>query len=153
MARNRQYAYRVNVVKMVKVEGKWPFARVVERNGRIIRDRVWVGDREEHHPEGRYYLEWYEEGRRRRKPVESFDHVLPAARAKSIELNAIKAGLMALPQPATPPTEPARLTMDAAIDQAVLSRNPSGNKVLSPVSGDLSARSPARISPWMRMLR
>jgi integrase/recombinase XerD len=54
VARNRQYAERVNVIKMVKVNGKWPFARVVERNGRIIRDRVWVAGHEEHHPEGRY---------------------------------------------------------------------------------------------------
>lgn len=117
MARIRQYAQRVNVIKMVKVNGKWPFARVVERNGRIIRDRVWVAGREEHHPEGRYYLEWYEEGRRRRKPVESFDLVLPAARAKSIELSAVRAGLMTLPEPAVVPIEPARLTMDEAIDQ------------------------------------
>ena len=51
MARNRQYADRVNVIKMVKVNGKWPFARVVERNGRIIRDRVWIAGREEHHSE------------------------------------------------------------------------------------------------------
>ena len=94
MARARQYADRVNVIKMVKVNGRWPFARVVERNGRIIRDHVWVAGQDEHHSEGRYYLEWYEEGRRRRKPVESFDLVLPAARAKSIELSAAKAGLL-----------------------------------------------------------
>ena len=42
MARARQYADRVNIIKMVKVNGKWPFARIVERNGRIIRDHVWV---------------------------------------------------------------------------------------------------------------
>ena len=98
MARARQYADRVNVIKMVKVNGQWPFARVVERNGRIIRDHVWVTGRDEHHSEGRYYLEWYEEGRRRRKPVESFDLVLPAARAKSIELSAAKAGLLTQPE-------------------------------------------------------
>ena len=32
MARVRQYADRVDVIKMVKVNGRWPFARVVERN-------------------------------------------------------------------------------------------------------------------------
>ncbi len=118
MARSREYADRVNVIKMVKVNGKWPFARVVERNGRIIRDRVWVGGLDEHHPEGRYYLEWYEEGRRRRKPVERFELLLPAARAKSIELKAVKAGLLALPgSTATVIEEPTRLTMDAAIEQ------------------------------------
>ena len=73
MARAKQYAERVNIIKMVKVNGKWRFARIVERNGRIIRDHVWVDGRDEHHPEGRYYLEWYEDGKRRRKPVESYD--------------------------------------------------------------------------------
>ena len=118
MARSRQYADRVNVIKMVKVDGKWPFAKVVERNGRIVRDHVWVAGQDEHHPEGRYYLEWYELGRRRRKPVESFDLVLPAARAKSIEISAVRAGLLALPEPAAMVIEePERLTMDKAIDE------------------------------------
>lgn len=118
MARSRQYADRVNVIKMVKVDGKWPFAKVVERNGRIVRDHVWVAGQDEHHPEGRYYLEWYELGRRRRKPVENFDLVLPAARAKSIEISAVRAGLLALPEPAAMVIEePERLTMDKAIDE------------------------------------
>lgn len=117
MARARQYADRVNVIKMVKVNGRWPFARVVERNGRIIRDHVWVAGQDEHHAEGRYYLEWYEEGRRRRRPVESFDLVLPAARAKSIELSAAKAGLLTQPEASDIQAEADRLTMDAAIDQ------------------------------------
>lgn len=61
----------------------WPFARIVDRNGRIMRDHVWVDGRDEHHPEDRYYLEWYEDEKRRRKPVESYDLLLPATRAKS----------------------------------------------------------------------
>ena len=64
----------------------------------LIRDHVWVDGRDEHHPEGRYYLEWYEDGKRRRKPVASYDLLIPAARAKSIELNAVKAGLITLPE-------------------------------------------------------
>jgi len=116
MARAKQYADRVNVIKRIKLGSKWPFAPVVERNGRIVRDHVWVQKREEHHPEGRYYLEWYEDGRRRRKPVERYDLLLPSARAKSIELNAVRAGLLALPEAPTT-SAPARLTMDAAIDQ------------------------------------
>lgn len=78
MARAKLYADRVNIIKMVKVAGKWPFAPVVERNGRIIRDHVWVSGHEEHHPEGRYYLEWYEAGRRCRRPVVKFEDLLPA---------------------------------------------------------------------------
>lgn len=82
---------------------------------RICRDHVWVAGRDEHHPEGRYYLEWYEAGKRRRKPVPKFENLLQAARSKSIELNALKAGLL-LPSDAPGVREPARLTMNAAID-------------------------------------
>src|ERR1700761_9501363 len=103
MARAKLYADRVNVIKMVKVNGKWPFAPVVERNGRIIRDHVWIAGRDEHHPEGRYYLEWYQEGKRRRQPIPSFDRVLDAARAKSLELNALKAGILIAPDKASIP--------------------------------------------------
>jgi integrase len=116
MAKAKLYAERVNVIKMVKVNGKWPFAPVVERNGKIIRDHVWVAGHDEHHPEGRYYLEWYQEGKRRRQPVASFDQVLSAARAKSIELNARKAGILLLSD-ATAVVESDRITMAAAIDQ------------------------------------
>ena len=82
---------------------------------RICRDHVWVAGRDEHHPEGRYYLEWYEAGKRRRKPVPKFENLLQAARSKSIELNALKAGLL-VPSDAPGVREPARLTMNAAID-------------------------------------
>ena len=33
MARAKQYADRVNVIKSIKIAVKWPFAPVVERNG------------------------------------------------------------------------------------------------------------------------
>jgi integrase/recombinase XerD len=116
MARAKQYADRVNIIKRIKLGAKWPFAPVVEHNGRIVRDHVLVSGREEHHPEGRYYLEWYEGGKRRRKPVPKYEDLVPSARSKSIELNALKVGLLrSSDAPAT--NEPPRLTMDAAIDQ------------------------------------
>lgn len=94
MARAKQYADRVNVIKRINPGSKWPFAPVLEHNGRIVRDHVWVTGREEHHPEGRYYLEWYEAGKRQQKPVPKLENLLQAARAKSIQLNALKAGLL-----------------------------------------------------------
>jgi hypothetical protein len=115
MTRAKQYADRVNIIKKIKLGSKWLFASVVEHNGRIVRDHVWVAGREEHHPEGRYYLEWYEGGKRRRKPVPKFENLLQAARSKSIELNALKAGIL-VPSDAPTVREPARFTMDAAID-------------------------------------
>jgi hypothetical protein len=94
MARTRHYAERVNIIKMVKLDGKWRFAPVVERNGKVTRDHVWVKGQDEHHTEGSYYLEWYEDGKRRRQPVSMFDEVVPAARTKAIELQARKAGIL-----------------------------------------------------------
>jgi len=82
MARAKTYADRVNIIKMIKIDGRWPFAPVVERNGRIIRDHVLVNGKDEHHPEGRYYLEWYEGGKKRRQPIGMFEEALPAARTK-----------------------------------------------------------------------
>lgn len=130
MARTSQYSDRVNVIKRIKLGAKWPFAAVVERNGKIVRDHVLVNGRDEHHPEGRYYLEWYEAGKRRRQSVPCFEDLIHVARSKSIEGNARKAGI--LPElslaaasrcsdvieiePATT-SETDRLTMAAAIDQ------------------------------------
>jgi len=129
--RAKTYADRVNIIKMVKVGGKWPFAPVVERNGKIIRDHVLVNGKDEHHPEGRYYLEWYEGGKRRRHPIPIFEELVPAARAKSIELQARKAGILvelprseprteslAIPSTAEPSAPaPNRIAMAAAVDQ------------------------------------
>ena len=53
---------RVNIIQMVKVNGKWAFAPIVVGDGKIIRDYVQINGKEEHHPEGRYYLDWYESG-------------------------------------------------------------------------------------------
>jgi integrase/recombinase XerD len=116
MAKAKQYAERVNVIKMVKVNGRWPFAPVVERNGKIVRDHVLVKGRDEHHPEGRYYLEWYEDGKRHREPIAAFDLVLTAARAKSIQLHARRAGILPSAKPPVAPST-ARITIAAAIDK------------------------------------
>lgn len=129
MARTRQYSDRVNVIKRIKLGAKWPFAAVVERNGKIVRDHVLVNGRDEHHPEGRYYLEWYEAGKRRRQSVPRFEDLIHVARSKSIEGNARKAGILLELSPASARCSDVsevelatasgtdRLTMAAAIDQ------------------------------------
>jgi integrase/recombinase XerD len=115
MVEAKQYGERVNIVKYVRVEKKWRFAAVVEKQGRVIRDQVWIARRKEHHPEGRYFLEWYQGGKRRRHSVGGFENVVDGARRKAIELGAIRAGLI------HPQEEPARddenrISIDAAID-------------------------------------
>ena len=66
------YAHRVKILKYVKVGEAWRFANVVKRSGRIVRDHILITGRDEHHPEGSYYLEWYEHGKRHRKAVADF---------------------------------------------------------------------------------
>lgn len=89
------YAKRVKILKYVKVGDSWRFANVVERNGKIVRDYVLVSGKEEHHPEGTYYIEWYElESQRRRQAVPNFADLLDAARRKAIEVAALRAGVI-----------------------------------------------------------
>lgn len=94
MGRIRKYAGRVNIIKRIKVGDHWPFASVVERKGKLVRDHVLVAGRDEHHPEGRYYLEWYESGKRRRQAVSEFERLTEQARRKLLELSAIRAGII-----------------------------------------------------------
>ena len=108
MPRYKKSAGRVNIVKMIKNDGKWRFAPIVERDGSIVRDTVMVNGQEENHPEGRYYLEWYEGGKRRRKGGPAFEDLVAAAQAKFIELEARRVGLL-------PAADPERLTIDDAI--------------------------------------
>ena len=112
MARTKRYAERVNIVKKIRVNGAWKLASVLERNGKIVRDHVLISGHDEHHPEGAYYLEWYQEGRRRRRAVGDLSEVVEAARRKSIELNAQKVGIIE----ASPGSEEHRVTINQAID-------------------------------------
>ena len=115
MVEAKQYGERVNIVKYVRVEKKWRFAAVVEKQGRVIRDQVWIARRKEHHPKGRYFLEWYQGGKRRRHSVGGFENVIDGARRKAIELGAIRAGLIR-PQEEPPRDHESRISIAAAID-------------------------------------
>lgn len=115
MARSTQYGDRVNVIKYVRVQDKWRFAATVKKRGRIIRDHVSIAGRNEHHPEGRYFIEWYELGKRRRRSVGDFENVADAARRKGIELDAVEVGILrAQVEPVK--AGDTRTTMAAAID-------------------------------------
>jgi hypothetical protein len=82
----------VNVLKKVRTNGGWKLCPVVrEANGRL-RDRVRVDGRTEVYGEGVYYLEWREDGRRRREAIPNPAEVLERARLKSLELEARRAG-------------------------------------------------------------
>src|SRR5262249_11506386 len=84
---------RVNVLKKVKVNGQWKLCPVVvEATGRL-KDRVRTNGRTEVHPEGVYYIEWRNNGQRRRQAIPNRNEVLEQARLKALELEAAKAGM------------------------------------------------------------
>lgn len=129
MARSRSYAERVNVLKKVQVDGVWKFVPALVRRGKIVRDHVVVAGQDQHHPEGSYYIEWYEISKRRKQCVGDFADVLAAARRKSFELKARQNGMAMVdvvqanngnghsPSVRTSPSPNGRLTKDAALDQ------------------------------------
>jgi integrase len=115
MGRTKRYAERVNILKKVQIGGCWKLLPAVERKGKLVRDHVSVAGREEHHAEGSYYLEWYQDGKRLRQAIADFSSVVDRARHKSIELNAIRAGIIR-PVPSLP-AENGRTTLALAIEQ------------------------------------
>ena len=83
---------RVNILKKVKVGKIWNlYPAVLEPNGRL-RDKVRVHGKVEVHPEGYYYIEWWQDGRKREQ-IKERTEVLDRARRKAIELEAQRAGI------------------------------------------------------------
>jgi integrase len=71
---------------------------VLSANGRIKPDVVLVGDREERHPEGAYYISWYEGKRLVRLSVGKDASTATARRLqKEAELNAVNNGIVVVP--------------------------------------------------------
>jgi hypothetical protein len=84
---------RVNILKKVKVGATWKFyPAVIEPNGKL-KDKVRVKGAVQVHPEGQYFLEWWEGSSRRRKQVPERSEVLEHARRKSLPLEAVRVGI------------------------------------------------------------
>ena len=91
----------VNLTKRVQTpEGMRYCPIVLGSNGRIRPDLVLINGRPERHPEGAYYLEWREKGRRIRLSVGKDAQDAAARRQrKEAELNALNNGVSVLPEP------------------------------------------------------
>jgi hypothetical protein len=87
---------QVNITKRIDTpEGKRYCPVVIGPNGRIKPDWVMVNDRQEKHPEGAYYLDWNEDGKRRRMSVGNDAASAYNSRVrKQRELDATAAGLI-----------------------------------------------------------
>jgi hypothetical protein len=80
----------------MKVNSAWVLAPALfDSKGRIRRDHVGIEDRDEAHPEGSYFLEFWDQGKRKREAVGP-DAFVAADRAKhrQAELSAIRSGLI-----------------------------------------------------------
>jgi len=91
----------VNLTKRVQTARGMRYCPVVlTANGRIRPDVVLVNGQPERHPEGSYYLEWREKGRRVRLSVGKDAQDAAARRQrKEAELRALNNGVPILPEP------------------------------------------------------
>jgi integrase len=107
---------RVKLLKQVKVANSWKLATALfDSKGRVRRDRVRVNGKDEAHPEGSYFIEWWDRGKRQRQAAgadaqDAANH----ARLREAELTAARHGIIP-PAPVIQP-EPARITLAAALD-------------------------------------
>ena len=93
---NRQ----VNLTKrVITAQGKRYCPVVLSANGRIKPDWVHVNGHEERHPEGAYYISWYEGNCLKRLSVGKDDQDAAARRLKKeAELNAMNNGVAVVPE-------------------------------------------------------
>jgi integrase/recombinase XerD len=96
----RTGGYSVNLTKRVKIDQGLRYCPVAQSvNGRVKPDIVEVNGKEERHPEGAYYLEWREGGKRVRLSVGKDAQDAAARRQrKEAELNALNNGVSVLPE-------------------------------------------------------
>jgi hypothetical protein len=89
------YSDRVNIIKYVKLDEGLRFAPLARKtNGNIRWDAVLVEGVEMRHPEGRYFIEWRQDGRRRRKAVGTIPSgILAAAQRQRAILNLRSTGV------------------------------------------------------------
>lgn len=83
---------QVNLTKRVKTSQGLRFCPVVNSaNGRVKPDHVLIGNKEQRHPEGSYYLEWYEGSRRIRQSVGTDPGIAAARRHRQQQILSSKA--------------------------------------------------------------
>jgi integrase len=89
-----------NLTKRVQLPQGWRYCPVVlSANGRVKPDVVLVNGKQEQHPEGAYYLEWREGGKRVRLSVGKDAQDAAARRQrKEAELNAVNNGVTVVPE-------------------------------------------------------
>ena len=146
---------RVKLLKKIKLNDKWVFAPALfDSKGRVRRDHVTIDGADALHPEGGYFLQWWNAGVRTHEAVGPDAFVAAErARKKQAELSAVRSGVI----DATPAIEhPDRVTVktpstNTRITSATTARcgpsaptapfsAPSQNSVRTPTSTRSTAR-------------
>ena len=109
-------ASRVKLFKQVKINDKWALAAVLfDSKGRVRKDHVLVNGKDENHPEGSYFIEWWDRGQRHREAAGPLaQDAADKARIKQTELAAMRDGV--IPQTAVVEANPERTSLAAALD-------------------------------------
>jgi integrase/recombinase XerD len=119
---------RVNLTKRVRTAEGLRYCPVVESaNGRIKPDWVAVDGQEEKRPEGAYYIEWREGGKRSRLSVGKDAAQAQARRLrKRTELNAVAKGVTVVPDSAesTEDGRPLAEAMATFLEETALTKKP-----------------------------
>jgi hypothetical protein len=87
---------RVALLKQVKVNDTWRHARALfDSKGRVRRDHVRINGKDEVHPEGSYFIERWDEGKRHCEPAGAdAQEAADQARVKQAEVTAQHSGIL-----------------------------------------------------------
>src|SRR5215472_9582234 len=121
----RSGGYSVHLTKRVQTAQGLRYCPVVtSANGRVKPDFVLIDGQQERHPEGAYYLEWREGGKRVRLSVGK-DAANASARRqrKEAELNAVNNGVAVLPESQNGHRSIAA-TVEAFLEETELTKKP-----------------------------
>jgi integrase len=107
----------VRLLKQVKSNNRWVHATALfDSKGRVRRDHVRVNGTDETHPEGSYYIEWWNDGKRHFESAGAdAQDAADKARVKQAELLAARNGVIS-PLPAVEPA-PERTSLPKALDK------------------------------------
>jgi len=105
----------VKLLKKIKIDDVWRLTPALfDSKGRVRRDHVTVAGKDQLHPEGSYYLEWWSGGQRSREAAGPDAFVAAErARRKQAEISAIRSGLIDAADAA--PDSPERVTVKDAL--------------------------------------
>ena len=106
----------VKLLKQIKIDGNWVHAPALyDSKGRVRRDHVRVGGKDESHPEGGYFIEWWDNGKRHREAAgPNAQDAADRGRVKEAELTAAHNGI--IPPVPKPEPKPERTSLPSALD-------------------------------------